>query len=94
MKVSEITLDFVKDYLRLDDDTDDLLITAIIQASKQYIKGQTHLTEDELDTYADLPIACLALIADMYEVRQATSTRLNENPCVSFILNNHARGFI
>lgn len=94
MKVSEITLDFVKDYLRLDTNDDDMLLTAIISASKQYVKGQTHLTDEEIDTYEDLPIACLALIADMYEVRQATSTKVNENPCVSFILNNHSRGFI
>ena len=37
MKLSELDLLLVKDYLRQDGDEDDRLITAIIEASKSYI---------------------------------------------------------
>ncbi|MDU6854573.1 MAG: head-tail connector protein [Zhenhengia sp.] len=41
MKLSELDLSLVKEYLRQDGDEDDRLITAIIEASKSYICNYT-----------------------------------------------------
>ena len=41
MKLSEIDVPFVKEYLRQDDDEDDKLIGAILEGAKDYIVKYT-----------------------------------------------------
>lgn len=92
MKVSEITLEHVKNYLRVDTDEDDILLTALMDASKNYIKS--YLGTDELDKYDDITIAYLCLIADMYDVREWKTNIANNNMTVTTILGFHCGNFL
>ena len=72
-----MTLDDAKLYMRVDDDTDDALITSMIAAAQQYIErktGKKYKPEDELWN-----LCIKQLVIHWYENRevQATSTRSN-----------------
>lgn len=92
MKLSEVTLDMVKNYLRVDDDSDDLLLTAIMDASKKYISS--YIGSEDLDQYDDLTIAFMCLVADMYDVREWKTNVANNNNTVTTILGFHCGNFL
>ena len=71
MKVSDVTLQNVMDFLRIDFPTEieQTEITAMMAAAKNYIVGYTGLTEEELDEHEDISIAYQVLIADMFDNR-------------------------
>lgn len=69
MKLSELGLSVVKEYLRQDGDEDDRLITAIIDASKSYICNYTGQSINQLEEYEDITIAVLVLCAEFYDNR-------------------------
>ena len=94
MRISEISLDVVKGYLRIDSDSEDILLNAILDASVEYALSYTGLTIEEMDGYGDIPIAILALCAEMYDVRQATVPTVHENPTVFKILGSHSKNLI
>ena len=92
MVVSDLTVAIMKNYLRIDADntTDDSLLGYILAAAIQYCKSYTGLTDEEIDLHVDIPLAVLALCADMYELRQATTTALQVNPTTLQILSQHS----
>ena len=94
MRTSEISLDVVKGYLRIDGDSEDILMNAILDASVEYALSYTGLTIEEMDGYGDIPIAILALCAEMYDVRQATVPTVHENPTIFQILGSHSKNLI
>ena len=49
MKLLELDLSVVKEYLRQDGDEDDRLIQAIIEASKSYVCNYTGQSIDQLE---------------------------------------------
>lgn len=71
MTISNVTLQNVLDYLRLDYPTtiEQTEVTAMMTAAKKYIIGYTGLTAEELDEHEDVTIAYLVLIADMFDQR-------------------------
>lgn len=92
MIISDVTLDMVKNYLRVDDDTDDVLLTAIMSASKKYISS--YIGDEDVDKYEDLTIAYMCLIADMYDVREWKTNVANNNNTVTTILGFHCGNFL
>lgn len=94
MKASEIDLSTVKSYLRVDGDEDNELLTAIIAAATQYATSYTGLTTEELDKYADIPLAILCLCSDMYELRQFTVQGAAINATAEQILASHSCNLI
>lgn len=71
MKVSDVTLQNVMDFLRIDFPTEieQAEVTAMMTAAKNYIVGYTGLTEEEIDEHEDITIAYQVLIADMFDNR-------------------------
>ena len=71
MKVSDVTLQNVMDFLRIDFPTEieQAEVTAMMTAAKNYIVGYTGLTEEEIDEHEDITIAYQVLIADMFDQR-------------------------
>ena len=67
-KVSEITVDSLKNYLRLSDITeeDKKYLETIIKVAIDYIKNNTGLSDKELEQYNDLVIVVYVLCQDMY----------------------------
>lgn len=96
MKVSELTLDIVKDYCGIcDNDSDEMIEKVLMPSAKSFVKGYTGLSETEIDQYEDISIACMVLINDMYTQRDYTlSLQKQVNPCVKNILAMYSKNLI
>lgn len=94
MKTSELTLDVIKQYLRIDGNDDDILLNAFLSASIQYCTSYMGCTLEELEQYDDVTIVILALIADSYEVRQFTTSTVTTNPIMQGVLDLHCSNFL
>ena len=78
MKLSEIDVSFVKEYLRQDGDEDDKLIEAILEGAKDYIVKYTGQSLEQLEESEDLTIAVLVLCAEFYDNRTiSVNERIN-----------------
>lgn len=94
MKVSELTLDIIKQYLRIDGNDDDLLLEMLLASSIQYCTSYMGCTNEDLEKYDDVTIVVLSLIADSYEVRQFTTSTITLNPIMQGVLDLHCSNFI
>lgn len=94
MLVSELTVDNLKNYLRVDTDIDDTLLAVILPASKRFCAQYTGLALEDLDEYEDMPLAVLAVAADMYEVRQVTLNGTQINPTTAQILGTYSTNLL
>lgn len=93
MKLSEVALPLVKEYLRQDGDEDDRLIEAIIGGAKSYIANYTGQSIEQLDEQEDVVIAVLVLVAEFYDNRTvAVNDRLNirVNSVLEGLLGKHS----
>ena len=90
MKVKEIEVDNVVEYLRLDEngyDEDEL--EAILNAAKAFIRSYTGLTDEEINTHEDFYIVVMVLCQDMYDNRCMYVDKNNLNKVVDAILGMH-----
>lgn len=94
MKISEITLEQMREYLRAETETDNTFLGAVMAAAKKMISGYTDIPDDELDNYEDLTIAYQIICSDMYEVRSLTVASDKMNPTVNIILNMYSRNLV
>lgn len=94
MKVSELTLDVIKQYLRIDGNDDDILLNALLPAAIKYCTSYMGCTKKELDKYEDVTIVILSLISDSYEVRQFTTSTITLNPVMQGVLDLHCSNFL
>lgn len=94
MKLSEVTISTVKEYLRVTSDDEDNTIELIISGATAYIKGYTGLDKITIDTHEDITIAFLSLCSDMFDVRQVTVQNDKVNPVVSTILSMYATNYL
>jgi uncharacterized phage protein (predicted DNA packaging) len=62
-----VSLDEVKNWLRIDFNEDDALLTTLIGAAEEYLQNATGVGYDETNNLAKL--FCMTLIADWYENR-------------------------
>lgn len=91
MKISEVTLDIVKTYLRVDYDDEDTLINSILQSALSYILHYTGLTIEQVEQLEDITSAYLILIQDMFDNRSMYVNNANVNRTVSTILDMHSK---
>ena len=89
MKLSEIDVPFVKEYLRQDSDEDDMLIGVILEGAKDYIVKYTGQSLEQLDDSEDLTIAVLVLVAEFYDNRT-----ISVNERVNLRINNMLESLI
>lgn len=94
MKTSELTLDVIKQYLRIDSNDDDILLNAFLSASIQYCTSYMGCTIEDLEKYDDVTVVILALISDSYEVRQFTTSTVTTNPIMQGVLDLHCGNFL
>ena len=88
MKVSEVQLQNVAEYLRSDESEAELLQT-LINVAKTYIKSYTGLTTLQLDEHDDFVIVIYILCQDMYDNRVLYVEKNNLNRTVTTILDMH-----
>lgn len=100
MKVSEITVKDIVNYLRLSEvsEEDNKNIELFLNIAKNYIENYTGIPqmsddkEDEtLDTYSDFVIVVYVLCQDMYDNRTMYVDSKNINNTIKTILDMHTR---
>ena len=94
-KVSEITIDDVARYIRVDD-YDDGEIATYLNIAKNYISSYTGIpvTNEEgesLDDFPDFVIVAYILCQDMHDNRTMYVDKANINRTVQTILDMHTR---
>lgn len=94
MKVSELTLDTIKQYLRIDGNDDDMILNMLLDSAVQYCTSYMGCTKEDLEKYDDVTVVVLALISDSYEVRQFTTSTVTLNPIMQGVLDLHCGNFL
>jgi uncharacterized phage protein (predicted DNA packaging) len=93
VRITDLDVAFVKEYLRVDHEEDDLLIRTFIESSKSYIQNYLGLRFEEFEVIPEeFSVAALAVIAHWYERRgiQATKDDRGEmNHIFSALLDAH-----
>jgi uncharacterized phage protein (predicted DNA packaging) len=89
-KVSDIKVEDIADYLRIDEltDGDEQMLKNLLEIAKTYIESYTGQTE--LDNYQDFVIVVLVLVQDMYDNRTMYVDSTNLNTVVETILGMHS----
>lgn len=93
-KITELDLAAVKEYLRVDGEEEDLLISTFLISAKSFI--QTYLRQS-FDEFEELPeeftIACLAIIAHWYETRAIATEKSGDEIAYMFagLLDPHRK---
>ncbi len=90
MKVSELTIQELKDYARVEHSDDDMQFEIILTACKSYVKGYTGMSDEQLDTKEDVTIAVQVLANEMYENRTMTVQNDKVNKVVQSILDMYS----
>lgn len=92
MKVSELTITDLMEYAHeySDDAETTKLFTAILMASKSFIKNYTGLSEEQIDTLPDLTIALKIIANELYDNRAMNVQNDKINPTVKMILDMHS----
>ena len=94
MKVSELTIDLVKQYLRIDGNDDDILVNLLLESAKAYASGYMGCAIEDMDQWPDVTIAILAMVADTYEVRQFTTSVVSTSPLILGALDMHCTNLL
>lgn len=94
MKISEVTIEHLKNYAHVTHDADDEMFTAILAASRSYIQSYTGLSTELLDTHEDLTIALMVLSNELYENRLYMVEGSSINRVVTTILNMHSTNLL
>jgi len=95
MTVSQITVNEVASYLRLEEDEfSESEIANLLAVAKKFIKSYTGLTYDEIDVYEDFYIVVMVLCQDMYDNRSLYVDKNNLNKVVETILGMHSTNLL
>jgi|GEM_PF-459459 len=103
MKISEVTIQHLKDYAHVYHDVDDHLFESILAACKSYISSYTGLalTPDPesgitktVDDHEDLTVALFVLSNELYDNRTFTVENDNVNTVVKSILDMHSVNYL
>ena len=94
-KVSEITVDALKTYLRISGELakeDTNTLETMLKVAIDYIKNNTGI--EDTDAYSDLVIVVFVLCQDMYDTRALYVDKSNINKVVSSILDQHSENLL
>jgi hypothetical protein len=103
MRISEITIDDLKQYANVYHNEDDNLFTAILTAGKQFISTYTGLplvddpannVTDSVDDHEDLTIALMVLSNEMYDNRAFVVDNTKLNFVIKQILDSHSVNYL
>lgn len=91
-KVSDITVESVADYLRLDEVTESEINTLnmLISVATSFIKNYTGLDDASVDKYPEFVIVVLILCQDMWDNRTMYVDSKDLNNTVQSILAMHS----
>lgn len=91
-KVSDITVESVADYLRLDEvaESENDTLTMLISIATSFIKSYTGLDDADVDKYPEFVIVVLILCQDMWDNRTMYVDSKDLNNTVQSILAMHS----
>lgn len=89
-----LTLEEIKEYLRVDSDEDDTLINLFMEYAKEEIEDSTGVKFNKEGNSETYNIAMLIIIADRYENRASTDTEFKVNNILSCIYTRLKAGVI
>jgi hypothetical protein len=90
MKISEIEIADLKNYLHVYHTEDDKLISAILIAAKAFVRNYTGLSPENLDISDDLSMAVFIIGSELYDNRVYTVDKNTVNPVIQAILDMHS----
>ena len=94
MKVSEIAIKDLSDYLKLDFESlteeEKAELSTFLSSAKAFILEYTGLNSEEIDGHETFVIAVYVLVQDMYDNRSYYVDKSNLNQVVAHILNMHS----
>ena len=94
MKISEITVDDLANYVRLDEpeDIEKQELERMKSSAISYMTDYTGLSEEDLDKHEDLTQALFVLVADMFDNRNLyiEGKETNINKSLECILGMHS----
>lgn len=101
MKISDVTIDDLKQYANVYHNDDDNLFTTILAAGKQFISNYTGLplvdddmSDDYCDAHEDLTVALMVLSNEMYDNRAFVVDNTKLNFVIKQILDSHSVNYL
>lgn len=94
MKISEVTDEIIKDHCGISGGDSDGLIAVYKGAAIAEICAYTGLSSEALDDHEDITYAYLAIVAEMFSVREMTVEINRLNPMAAQILDSHRRNLL
>ncbi|EES51306.1 head-tail connector protein [Clostridium botulinum] len=91
--MNEVTTDLLVNYCNAYDE-DKQLLEIFKDASVDYIKSYTGLTDEEINNKNDLTIALLVLVSGMFDSRSIEADKTNINLILDSILGLHSRNLV
>lgn len=92
VKVSDVTITDVIDYLRLDEvsEADRAFLETALSSAKSFVYNYTGLSSEQADLYSEFVIAIYVLCQDMFDNRTLYVSSSNVNKVVEAILGLHS----
>ena len=98
MKVSEITIKDLAEYLKLDFESlteeEKAELNVFLSSAKLFISEYTGLNQEEIDTHETFVVAVYILVQDMYDNRSYYVDKSSLNQVLEHILNMHSVNLI
>ncbi|MBR1844265.1 MAG: phage gp6-like head-tail connector protein [Lachnospiraceae bacterium] len=98
MKISEITTEQLRNFLRLDDSSFNDELEKEKESAISFIVEYTGLTKKEIDQYEDLSQAVFVLVSDFFEnhlyIQGGVGQEVKLNKTIETILNHHRTIFV
>lgn len=92
VKITDLTLLNIKDYLRIDHDDDDQMLEIMLQSAQSFIQSYLNRSFEDFEVLpGEFTIACMALVSHWYERReiQPEKTAKELNYVFSGLLDMH-----
>lgn len=95
MKISEVTVDLIKQYAVIEINDDDALIREVLMPSaKAYVMDYTGLSAEDADLRESLTAAYIALCAFLYDNRSMNIVNDKQNAVIQSFLDSHCVNFV
>ena len=94
MKISEVTIKYLKEYAYVEHNEDDKLFESILLSSISFIRNYTGLTDSQMDEKEDLTIALKVIANEFYDNRAFEIKSSNANKLITSILNMYSMNLL
>lgn len=94
MRISDVTISDVAEYLRLDDDSAPASLKPMMSAAVEYMKSYTGMSTEEIDEHEEFYPVFMVLVQDMYDNRALYVNNANVNKVVDSVLGMHRQNLL